>query len=350
MKVYPPTLDLNLERIWPTDVIAKAREKNIAVMAAFGGWDMDQTYKELTNSAQAIAMGVQIADFAIDNELDGVSIGHRHRWRVRFGVQVTFWPDLINSIRARCIQRSVPDMIISIALPAVPANGIDDSAAVVEQVLAAYTAPLFEKIDTSVDFYNMMTYDMPNRYDKGKKAQHQASLNGTLDTIKYYSGVGLSPKKSNSGTPVWFPMAKCDSPNGLGCLLDADITLDNAGTNRFRAEYNWENPKWAADKATHPSYDTSFDNSLKSMQKYITKDGKVGAPNAEYYDPKAKADTYYDKDLKIFWTWQGPEAIAETCKGVIDSDIGGQMIFAVGMDSTDLLHWDAWMGCVRGWK
>lgn len=125
-------------------------------------------------------------------------------------------------------------------------------------------------------------------------------------------------------------------------MLDASVTELNSGANRFRADYNW----WDRKKES-----TFFDASLISMGKYINgKDGKVGAPNKDYYDEEAKADSFYDKESKIFWTWQGPQAIAETCKGVIESGIGGQMIFAAGMDTIDLPHWNAWMDCVREWK
>lgn len=68
-----------------------------------------------------------------------------------------FWPDLINAIRARCDQKNAKDMIISLAVPAVPANGYPGWAGDEQKVLDAYTAPLFERIDESVNFYNLMT-------------------------------------------------------------------------------------------------------------------------------------------------------------------------------------------------
>ncbi|KAJ9116987.1 hypothetical protein QFC22_004645 [Naganishia vaughanmartiniae] len=349
-----PVLDLAVERVWPADVISKVRAQDTAVMAAFGGWAMDELYKSLANAEQAKALGVRIADFAIANELDGIDIDHEYV----LSTQMAWWPELVHAIRARCVEKSVPDMIISMALPAVPANMYEKSTApVVEQVLEAYKKSFFDKLGDSIDFYNLMTYDMLNRYDKGKETKHQASLPGTLATIEYYEGEGIPKEKMNSGTPVypkWFPMStQCAAPKGkgnLGCRLDAEVTEDNSGANRFRSEFVWIDPKRSADPE-HPTYKDNNEKSITSMDALINKkDGTVGAPNEETYDPVARADTLYDAETQLFWTWQGPHAIAETCKGVIDSGIGGQMIFAVGMDTTDLPHWDAWMNCVREWK
>lgn len=76
MNVTLPKLDLALERTWPSDVISKVRAQDTAVMAAFGGWAMDELYKGLDSSMEAIELGVRIADFAIDNGLDGVGATH----------------------------------------------------------------------------------------------------------------------------------------------------------------------------------------------------------------------------------------------------------------------------------
>lgn len=76
----------------------------------------------------------------------------------------------------------------------------------------------------------------------------------------------------------------------------------------------------------------------------------MDTPNSETYDDDAKADTHYDQENGIFWTWQGPYAIKQTCEGVKKTGIGGQMIFAVGMDLTELTHWDAWTECVKDWN
>lgn len=57
----------------PKDIVKRARDKKIAVSAAFGGWDVDWVYKNMTTSKHAEVMGEHIAAFAVANNFDGVS-------------------------------------------------------------------------------------------------------------------------------------------------------------------------------------------------------------------------------------------------------------------------------------
>lgn len=77
-----------------------------------------------------------------------------------------------------------------------------------------------------------------------------------------------------------------------------------------------------------------------------------GTDKASSYDEKAMADSLYDKESKLFWTWQSPYAITQTCEAMKKDTalpIGGQFVFAIGQDSTDLAHMKAFQGCVKDW-
>ena len=76
---------------------------------------------------------------------------------------------------------------------------------------------------------------------------------------------------------------------------------------------------------------------------------QVPTKNYTTYDDKALADSFWDADSKTFWTWQSPYAIAQTCEAMKKEDIGGQFLFALGQDSKDLVHIEAFQGCVKEW-
>ncbi|KAJ9113902.1 hypothetical protein QFC19_000096 [Naganishia cerealis] len=301
MAKVAPAWEIGNERTLPVGVVDAARKQNIAVMVAFGGWDLDALYKQQTTADGFIALGNKIADFAIDGGYDGIDIDHEYP----VASQSQIWPEMIKAISKRCKDRGVPDMIISVALPGVPVYEPTDPSKPIEYVLNGYTQELFAAIDSSVDFYNLMTYpksfSMPNA-------------------------------------------TACDTSKGLGCLFQ-NLTEESSGTYRYRPDYNWFSSDWSIPTQAF------FNQSQLSIQEYINgKDGSVTAPTKEYYDEDFKADTFYDKPREIFWTWQGPFAIKETCEALKNSGVGGQMAFAVGMDTTDLPHWSAWINCVKGWK
>jgi GH18 family chitinase len=72
---------------------------------------------------------------------------------------------------------------------------------------------------------------------------------------------------------------------------------------------------------------------------------QVADKAASTYDDKA--DSLWDDKTDTFWTWQSPFAIYETCKAMAESKIGGQFIFAIGQDSSDLVHIKAYQKCMK---
>lgn len=71
-----------------------------------------------------------------------------------------------------------------------------------------------------------------------------------------------------------------------------------------------------------------------------------------HYDKEQMADAMNDKTSGLFWTWQSPHAINETCKALKKKipDLGGQFVFSLGQDRKDLAHHKAWTTCVASWK
>ena len=86
--------------------------------------------------------------------------------------------------------------------------------------MIAYTKEQGPKIWSSVDFVNVISYDLMNR--RNNVTKHASSVADSLDTINNYSEVGLDTEKMNLGIAYyakWFqtdPDSDCDK-NPLGC-------------------------------------------------------------------------------------------------------------------------------------
>lgn len=102
------------------------------------------------------------------------------------------------------------DKVLSIA---VPGKKID---------MIAFTKEQGPKIWPSVDFVNVMSYDLMNRRDNVTK--HQSSVEECNNTVDNYSDIGLSADKMNLGGAYyakWFtmdPKSDCDT-HPLGCAV-----------------------------------------------------------------------------------------------------------------------------------
>jgi GH18 family chitinase len=87
---------------------------------------------------------------------------------------------------------------------------------------------------------------------------------------------------------------------------------------------------------------------IASFKTYVLADIATG--KGKYYDEQQKADSVYDKESQLFWTWQSPHAIKETCEALkAIPELGGQFVFSLGQDRKDLDHHKAWTTCVASW-
>lgn len=114
------------------------------------------------------------------------------------------------------IRKALPkDKALSIA---VPGKKVD---------MIAYTKEQGPKIWPSVDFVNVMSYDMMNR--RNNVTTHHSSVRRSLETINNYAEIGLGGDKMNLGIAYyakWFttvPDANCDT-QPLGCDV---VPLEN---------------------------------------------------------------------------------------------------------------------------
>lgn len=90
--------------------------------------------------------------------------------------------------------------------------------------MIAYTAAMGPEIWPSVDFVNLMSYDLKNRRDN--VTGHHTSVEGCLETVGNYSAIGLEPEKMNLGFAYyakWFTtvaaQAEACEANPIGCPM-----------------------------------------------------------------------------------------------------------------------------------
>ena len=133
----------------------------------------------------------------------------------------------------------------------------------------------------------------------------------------------------------------CDKPSGLGCKLDNPLTEFNSGALRYEPSHNVKHEAVA---------ETTWNNAIQSFQQHVNIAGEPAAIPGKYYDAESMADSLYDSQNKLFWTWQSPHAIKQACEALkAVSGLGGQFVFSLGQDRPDLGHHEAWKSCVKGW-
>lgn len=93
--------------------------------------------------------------------------------------------------------------------------------------MIAFTNETGSKIWPSVDFVNVMSYDLMNRRDNVTK--HHTSIQGSLQSVNNYTAIGLDPAKVNLGIAYyakWFttdPSSDC-ATHPIGCKV---VSLEN---------------------------------------------------------------------------------------------------------------------------
>ena len=93
--------------------------------------------------------------------------------------EITAYPLLLEEIRAAL----GPSKVISAAVPGLRRD------------MLAFTKSTVPLISKSVDFLNIMTYDLMNRRDS--VTNHHTGVELSLDAISAYLENGLTPEKSN---------------------------------------------------------------------------------------------------------------------------------------------------------
>lgn len=188
--------------------------------------------------------------------------------------------------------------------------------------MLAFTNVTIPLISQSLDFLNIMTYDLMNRRDVVTK--HHTGIELSLDSINAYLGNGLSPEKANLGFAFFVKWFKTD-PNA-----DCASNLPTCKTMPM------EDPKTGADlgQAGAFSWIDDVPSELEISFRKAMKDGKYDDVHGGHY--------YWDEKENIWWTWDTPEAILNKFPSIVKEEgLRGVFAWGLGEDSKDWSHLEA---------
>ncbi|KAI8938307.1 hypothetical protein NX059_005959 [Plenodomus lindquistii] len=340
---------------------------NAKVMIAVGGWGDDIGFAEASRSDATIAkFASDVATMLTNTGADGVDID----WEYPGGngadykqvpnsektYQIDAYPKTLAALRT-----AVGDKLISIAVPGKKGDMI------------GFTSETGPKIWPSVDYINVMSYDLANRRDTVTK--HHSSVAGSEDTIKNYLAIGAPPSKINLGfayyakyfttqgdctaSPLGCPIVAAEDPiTGKDLLTSGAWTFEPAhmkpvDSSSLPISYDGT---CGPDKGTkcasgccsqygncgtstehcsgacwHAFGTGCTDNDVAGSWQLAAKNGVT--------DEKEGGQYYFDKTNQLFWTWDTPDLISAKFENIVRKyKLGGVMAWSLGEDSYDWSH------------
>ncbi|QDS73846.1 hypothetical protein FKW77_006620 [Venturia effusa] len=366
----------NTSAFTPFESVTKARTRfanSTKVLIAIGGWGDTAGFGigAATNESRAL-FAKNVKKMLVETGADGVDID----WEYPGGngadykknpnsnktSEITTYPLLLSEIRA-AIGSSY---LLTAAVPGLARDMI------------AYTASTGPSIFKSLDFVNLMSYDLMNRRDTVMK--HHSDIAGSLEAVNLYTSIGLDPAKINLGIAFyakWFAAdanSTCSATSPLGCktaVLEDPVTGDDTGISgavTFEAsnylivdESKLANSTDGSCGANVGPFGTrcipgnccsqygfcgtsSTYCSLSCQAPYGECSGstygesflKAMAPNASTTDTKLGGEYYYDAEGKIFWTWDTAALIARKFEEIVKAKgLGGVMAWSLAEDAYD---------------
>jgi GH18 family chitinase len=217
--------------------------------------------------------------------------------------EIDAYPQLLSEIRSAL----GPGKLISAAVPGLSRDMI------------AFSKDNISKIDESLDFFNIMTYDLMNRRDSVTK--HHTGLEASLESIETYLANGVPPNKALLGFAFyikWFKIipgqTSKEGPIGLRTVLMEDPTTgaDLGQSGAFA---------WADEVPV--SLVPSFNRAMEHGR----------------YDELHKGYYFVDETEDIFWSWDTPEALLKKFPAIVQSrKLGGVFAWGLGEDGPEWEH------------
>jgi GH18 family chitinase len=195
-----------------------------------------------------------------------------------------------------------PEKIISAAVPGLRRD------------MLAFTKDTIPKISASLDFFNIMTYDMMNRRDTITK--HHTGVELSLDGVNAYLENGVPPEKANLGFAFYVKWFKTDpnggcSKNPVGCktvLMEDPTTGSDLGK---AGAFAWSD-------GIPPELSVSFRKAVANIE----------------YDKVHGGHFYWDSEENIWWTWDTPSGISNKFPLIVEKKgLGGVFAWGLGEDS-----------------
>lgn len=225
--------------------------------------------------------------------------------------EIAAYPQLLAEIRSVL----GAGKLISAAVPGLPRD------------MLAFTPDTVPAISASLDFFNVMAYDLMNRRDHVTKHHTGAAL--SLAAVDAYAARGVPPAKMNLGFAFyvkWFrtaPRAGCTA-HPIGCPT---LPLEDPATGADLGR--------CGGFAHHDTVPADVAASWARARR----DGR--------YDPELGGHYYYDSQEHRWWTWDTPEAIRRKFPAVVEErGVGGAFAWGLGEDGDKFVHLMALTACM----
>ena len=239
--------------------------------------------------------------------------------------------------------------------------------------MIGYTSETGPKIWPSVDYINVMSYDLMNRRDN--VTQHHTSVTGSEDTIKNYLDIGAPASKINLGfayyakyfttagdcsaSPLDCPIVPAEDPATGKDLLTSgawtfekqhmapvdvsSLTVSTDGTcgpdkgtkcaSGCCSQYGncGTSPEHCSGACQHAFGTGCTDADVAGSWQNAAKNGVT--------DEQAGGQYYFDPANGLFWTWDTPDLISRKFNDIVHKyNLGGVMAWSLGEDSNDWSH------------
>ncbi|KAL5371956.1 hypothetical protein DPSP01_013871 [Paraphaeosphaeria sporulosa] len=341
---------------------------NAKIMIAVGGWGDTIGFSQAAKDNAAIQkFGTDIKSMLAATGADGVDID----WEYPGGngadyketpnsaktYEIAAFPKVLAAIR-KAIGK---DKLLSIA---VPGKKID---------MIAYTDETGPLIWPSVDYINLMAYDLMNRRDT--KTAHHTSVKGATEVVKNYIAIGAPPSKMNLGfafyakyfqtassgssqSALGIPIVPAEDAAGKDTLTSGAWTFEPAHMNPV----NVTSLTISQDGTCGPDKGTKCATGCCSQYGNcgVTKEHCNGACQHAFgtgctdpdiagswqsaaagglADEDAGGQYFLDTANSLFWTWDTPEFISQKFSKIVRKyKLGGAMAWSLGEDSADWSH------------
>ncbi|RDW70882.1 uncharacterized protein DSM5745_08393 [Aspergillus mulundensis] len=307
----------NNESTWPLfTTVEAARAKfspGIPIMVAIGGWGDTQGFSEGARTEESRKLfASNIRRMLDDTGADGVDIDweypggngddYKQTPNSEKAWEIAAYPEFLAEIRA-----AIPGKLISAAVPGLRRD------------MLAFTKETIPSIEPSVDFLNVMAYDLMNRRDNVTK--HHTGLQLSLDSINAYLEAGMPAEKLNLGLAYyvkWFKTVSGDqcARKPVGCPT-----------------VPMEDPTTGADlgQAGAFSWIDRVPSELSASFEKAKTNGVYDTVGGGYY--------FWDENKSIFWSWDTPDAIKQKFPQILrEKELGGVFAWGLGEDAPEFTH------------
>lgn len=187
--------------------------------------------------------------------------------------------------------------------------------------MIGFTESTIPAISASVDFFNVMTYDLMNRRDNVTK--HHTGIELSTAAVSAYLSIGVPIEKINLGFGFFIKWFTTD-PNGgcetrpVGCktvLMQDPVTGRDLGT---AGAFTWH-------EGSPDHLQDSFDRAMN--------DGGQFDLDGHYF---------WDRTDQIFWSWDAADSIMEKFPAIVEKEsLNGVFAWGLGEDADDFVHLQA---------